>query len=86
LGVQLTQEPGAHGAAVADVVADGPAAAAGLPSGVVITKVDDRPIDGADALVAAVRSKAPGDNVTLTYMDASGAPQTVQVTLGQAQT
>ena len=86
LGVQLTQDPGAHGAAVADVVADGPAAAAGLPSGVVITKVDDRPIDGADALVAAVRSKAPGDNVTLTYMDASGAPQTVQVTLGQAQT
>ena len=55
------------------------------PSGVVITKVDDRPIDGADALVAAVRSKAPGDNVTLTYVDASGASQTVQVTLGQAQ-
>ena len=86
LGVQLTQDPGAHGAAVADVVADGPAAAAGLPGGVVITKVDDRPIDGADALVAAVRSKAPGDNVPLTYTDASGAPQTVQVTLGQAQT
>jgi putative serine protease PepD len=87
LGVQLSQDPGgAHGAAVADVVADGPAAAAGLPSGVVITKIDDRPIDGADALVAAVRSKAPGDNVTLTYMDASGAPQTVQVTLGQTQT
>ncbi|MDT5004299.1 MAG: putative serine protease PepD [Mycobacterium sp.] len=86
LGVQLTQDPGAHGAAVADVVADGPAAAAGLPSGVVITKVDDRPIDGADALVAAVRSKAPGDNVTLTYTNASGAPQTVQVTLGQSQT
>jgi putative serine protease PepD len=86
LGVQLTQDPGAHGAAVADVVADGPAAAAGLPSGVVITKVDDRPIDGADALVAAVRSKAPGDNVTLTYTDASGAPQTVQVMLGQART
>ncbi|WP_123028526.1 S1C family serine protease [Mycolicibacterium stellerae] len=86
LGVQLTQDPGARGAAVAEVVADGPAAAAGLPSGVVITKVDDRPIDGADALVAAVRSKAPGDNVTLTYMDASGAPQTVNVTLGQART
>ncbi len=86
LGVQLTQDPGAHGAAVADVVADGPAAAAGLPSGVVITKIDDRPIDGADALVAAVRSKAPGDNVTLTYMDESGASQTVRVTLGQAQT
>ncbi len=86
LGVQLTQDPGAHGAAVADVVADGPAAAAGLPRGVVITKFDGRPIGGADALVAAVRSQAPGDNVTLTYQDASGATQTVAVTLGQAQT
>ena len=86
LGVQLTQVAGARGAAVADVVADGPAAAAGLPSGVVITKVDDRPIDSADALVATVRSKAPGDNVTLTYVDESGASQTVPVTLGQAQT
>ena len=86
LGVQLTQDAGAHGAGIAQVVADGPAAAAGLPNGVVITKVDDRPIDSADALVAAVRSKAPGDNVTLTYEDASGASKTVQVTLGQAQT
>ena len=85
LGVQLSDDPTAHGAAVAAVVADGPAAAAGLPSGVVVTKVDDRAIDSADALVAAVRSKAPGDNVTLTYMDASGASQTVQVTLGQVQ-
>ncbi len=45
----------------------GAAAAAGLPSGVVVTKVDDRSINSADALVAAVRSKAPGDKVTLTY-------------------
>lgn len=86
LGVALKQDAGGHGAAIAEVVADGPAAAAGLPSGVVITKIDDRPIDGADALVAAVRSKAPGDNVTLTYIDASGTSQTVQVTLGQTQT
>jgi putative serine protease PepD len=86
LGVQLTQDGGAPGAAVAEVVDGGPAASAGLPGGVVITKVDDRPIDGAEALVAAVRSKAPGDDVTLTYTDASGASKSVQVTLGQAQT
>ena len=86
LGVQLTQDGGAPGAAVAEVVDGGPAAAAGLPGGVVITKVDDRPIDGAEALVAEVRSKSPGDDVTLTYTDASGASKTVQVTLGQAQT
>lgn len=85
LGVQLGDDPSAHGAAVAEVVADGPAAAAGLPSGVVVTKVDDHAIDSADALVAAVRSKAPGDNVMLTFVDASGASQTVRVTLGQAR-
>ena len=86
LGVQLGNEANANGAAVAAVVADGPAAAAGLPDGVLVTKVDDHAIDSADALVAAVRSKAPGDNVTLTYVDASGASKTVQVTLGQTAT
>ncbi|CAN5620353.1 trypsin-like peptidase domain-containing protein [soil metagenome] len=86
LGVQLSADKTAGGAAVAEVVSGGPAASAGLPSGVVVTKVDDQVIDGADGLVAAVRSKAPGDNVTLTYLDSAGAPQTVQVTLGQAQT
>ncbi|MDX1887296.1 trypsin-like peptidase domain-containing protein [Mycolicibacterium sp. 120270] len=86
LGVQLAQNADVPGAGVAEVVDGGAAAAAGLPSGVVITKVDDRPIDGAEALVAAIRSKAPGDDVTLTFTDTSGDSKTVQVTLGQAQT
>jgi len=62
----------------------GAAATAGLPSGVVVTKVDDRVIGSADALVAAVRSRAPGEKVTLTYKDPAGTPKTVQVTLGKA--
>lgn len=84
LGVQLSKDPTASGAAIAKVVAGSPAAEAGLPSGAVITKVDDRVIDGPEALVAAVRSKAPGDTVTLTFVDESGADQTAEVTLGQA--
>ncbi len=84
LGVQLSGND-SHGATVAGVVAGGPAAAAGLPDGAVITKVDNQVIDGPDALVAAVRSKAPGDTVTLTYEDPSGAARTVDVTLGQVQ-
>ena len=36
-------------------------------------------------LVAAVRSRAPGEKITLTYLDSTGASQTVQVTLGKAQ-
>jgi putative serine protease PepD len=55
-----------------------------VPKGVVVTKVDDRPINSADALVAAVRSKAPGDKVSLTFQDPSGGNRTVQVTLGKA--
>jgi putative serine protease PepD len=85
LGVQLSNDPSSHGAAIAQVVDGGPAATAGVPSGVVITKVDDHVIDGPEALVASVRSKAPGDKVTLTYEDASGASQTADVTLGAAQ-
>jgi putative serine protease PepD len=89
LGVQVTSDKGTPGAKVVEVVPDGAAASAGLPSGVVVTKVDDRPINSADGLVAAVRSKAPGEKVTLTYQDPKGSnPQdsrTVQVTLGKAQ-
>ncbi|AGB25460.1 trypsin-like serine protease with C-terminal PDZ domain [Mycobacterium sp. JS623] len=85
LGVQVGNDAGVDGAKIVEVTSGGAAAAAGLPSGVVVTKVDDRVIGSADALVAAVRSKAPGDKVTLTYLDPSGKPQTVQVTLGKAQ-
>ena len=84
LGVQVGNDAGVDGAKIVEVTSGGAAAAAGLPSGVVVTKVDDRVIGSADALVAAVRSKAPGDKVTLTYLDPSGKPQTVQVTLGKA--
>ncbi|GLP79606.1 peptidase S1 [Mycobacterium antarcticum] len=85
LGVQVGNDAGVDGAKIVDVTADGAAASAGLPSGVVVTKVDDRVIGSADALVAAVRSRAPGEKVTLTYLDTSGKPQTVDVTLGKAQ-
>ncbi|MCV7363366.1 trypsin-like peptidase domain-containing protein [Mycolicibacterium neworleansense] len=84
LGVQLSCNDGS-GAAVAGVVDGGPAAAAGLPNGAVITKLDNKVIDGPDALVAAVRAQAPGDTVTLTFEDPSGASHTVDVTLGQVQ-
>lgn len=84
LGVQLSSDAGGPGAAIARVVDGGPAAEAGLPDGVVVTKLDDRAIDGPEALIAAVRSKAPGDTVTLSYVDRSGADGTAEVTLGQA--
>jgi putative serine protease PepD len=85
LGVQVTNDKGTPGAKIVDVVAGGAAANAGVPKDVVVTKVDDRPINSADALVAAVRSRAPGDKISLTYQDPSGGSRTVQVTLGKAE-
>ncbi|WP_006245440.1 S1C family serine protease [Mycolicibacterium tusciae] len=85
LGVQVGNDATVDGARIVEVTGGGAAASAGLPSGVVVTKVDDRVINSADALVAAVRSRAPGEKLTLTYLDNAGKPQTVEVTLGKAQ-
>lgn len=86
LGVQVSNDTAVNGAKIVEITRGGAAAGAGLPNGVVVTKLDDRPISGAGALVAAVRSKAPGEKVTLTYVDSDGNdPQTLQVTLGKAE-
>ncbi|MGM1059772.1 trypsin-like peptidase domain-containing protein [Saccharothrix sp. Mg75] len=66
------------GALVREVTAGGAAEAAGVKAGDVITRFGDRPIDSSDALVAAVRSRAPGEKVQLTI----GRDRTVEVTLG----
>ncbi|MGK2933605.1 MAG: S1C family serine protease, partial [Solirubrobacterales bacterium] len=84
LGVQVGNDASVDGAKIVEVTEGGAAAAAGLPSGVLVTKVDGRVINSADALVAAVRSKAPGTKVTLTFQGSGGA-ETLDVTLGKAQ-
>ncbi|MGV9857604.1 trypsin-like peptidase domain-containing protein [Gordonia sp. NPDC003425] len=81
VSVRPSSNPDTPGALVSDVTADGPAAAAGIPKGAVITKVDDRNITTGDALVAAVRSYAPGDKISVTYV-ANGQTKTTSVTLG----
>ncbi|GAA1481479.1 hypothetical protein GCM10009624_19190 [Gordonia sinesedis] len=81
VSVRPTSDPENPGALVSDVQAGGPAAQAGIPSGAIVTKVDDRMIASGDALVAAVRSYAPGDRVSVTYLT-NGRTQTTQVTLG----
>ncbi|GAB3870665.1 hypothetical protein GCM10029964_005590 [Kibdelosporangium lantanae] len=79
LGVSVQSPQTGSGAEVKTVVDGGAAQQAGIAVGDVITKMDDRRIDTSDALVAAVRSKAPGDKVTLTI---GNGTRTVQVTLG----
>ncbi|HEX6445768.1 MAG TPA: trypsin-like peptidase domain-containing protein [Streptosporangiales bacterium] len=85
LGVQVTDAGSSNGvtdgAKLAGVTSGGPADKAGLQSGDVVTKVDGRSVDSADGLVAAVRSRRPGDSVTVTY-ERGGTTHTAKVTLG----
>ncbi len=80
-GNTAVDEPGAY---ISDVTAGGPADKAGIPQGAVVTKVDNRTISSGDALVAAIRSHAPGDTVTITYT-INGQTKTTQVTLETLQ-
>lgn len=54
------------GGEVMAVLPDTPAEAAGLRAGDVIVAVDDQQVEDADAAVAAIGTREPGDEVTLT--------------------
>ncbi|MFI6102322.1 trypsin-like peptidase domain-containing protein [Lentzea sp. NPDC051213] len=75
LGVKV--ESTEQGAKISEITPGGAAEKAGLKAGDVITKFGDRRIDESDTLVAAVRSKAPGDKITITLSD----NRTVEATL-----
>jgi putative serine protease PepD len=84
LGVQvqgssrMTRLPDNPGVTLGLLTPGGAAQHAGLKQGDVVTKVDDRSVTFGDDLVAAIRSHAPGDRVTLTLSDG----RTVPVILG----
>lgn len=85
IGMTVQRDESVHGARVLDVIPNGPAAQARIPAGAIVTEFDDRTIDSGDALVAAVRSKKPGDKVQVTYTDRQGGgSKTVEVTLAAA--
>ncbi len=71
------------GAKVGSVTAGGPAEAAGLQVGDVVTKVNGVPIESSDALVATIRSSAPGAQIQLSVLR-NNSTETVTVTLGTA--
>ncbi len=77
LGVSVKDNPDG-GALIVDVVPGGAGEKAGLKDGDVVTRMDERRIPTSDALVAAVRSKAPGDKVRLELDNGS---RTVEATL-----
>ncbi|OBK71906.1 S1C family serine protease [Mycobacterium sp. 1274761.0] len=84
IGAQAVDDPAGGGARLIAVARGGPVAAAGIPVGALVTRLDDRVIGGANALVAGVRSRSPGDHVTLTYVDPTGETKSANVVLGRA--
>lgn len=65
LGVKVRAQSDTLGAEIVDVESDSPADKAGLKSGDVVTRVNDRLIESSDALIAATRSQEFGATVTL---------------------
>ena len=69
---------------VVRVADDSPAAAAGLQPGDIITAVDDEPLDGPEAVVAAVAERGPGDDLKLTvYRPEANETLEVEATLAE---
>ncbi|HEY9311682.1 S1C family serine protease [Williamsia sp.] len=81
-GAPAADQPGAL---ISEVQPGGAAADAGIPNGALVTAVNDRVIASGDALIAAIRSHAPGDKVKVTY-EVNGQSKTVEVTLDTLDT
>jgi S1-C subfamily serine protease len=80
-GVQLEQRfDGGSGALVTEVIADSPAAQAGVEVGDVVVAVNGEPIEGEAALVATIRGNAVGSTVVVDLVR-DGQPITVEAVL-----
>jgi serine protease Do len=63
----VTTEKTTEGAKIMDVTSESAAGKAGLQKDDVITKIDDKKIDGPEALSSYITSKKPKDNVKISY-------------------
>jgi len=83
LGVTPAEEPAVAGFHVGEVIPDSAAQAAGLKTGDVIVRFNDRVIEKPEDLYAALDAAKPGDEVTLRLLR-DNAEVTVQATLKRA--
>ena len=72
----------ATGALIVGVVQGGPAAAAGLVAGDVVTAVAGKAVTTPTGLTSVVLAEKPGVKVGVSYVDQAGEQQTATVTLG----
>jgi S1-C subfamily serine protease len=80
VGLQIAGEEGK--VVVHDVVADGPAAKAGIKAGDVIVKVGDKEVKDPMEAVAAVRAVKPGAKLKF-HVKRDGKDQDIEVTVGK---
>jgi S1-C subfamily serine protease len=87
LGVQVVTVVGpdgqAAGTGVVGVVPGGPAAAAGVQPGEVITAINNTPVQSTSDVTQVLANLDPGQRVPVTLITGQGATRTVTVTLGQ---
>ena len=81
IGVSLDMNFAGPGAKVIKITGNGPADKAGFKLNDIITKIDVRVIDDSTELVVAIRERAPGDQIRVTFTR-GGSAQTATVTLG----
>jgi S1-C subfamily serine protease len=82
LGVEVAENSyGGSGAVVTSVVPGGPAAAAGLTPGDLITSFGGHAVSSPAALTTLVTTQKPGASVSATYVDQEGVTQTSNLAL-----
>jgi S1-C subfamily serine protease len=81
LGVSVGTNPAGAGALVESVLAGGPAASAGIARGDVITTAGGTSITAANALSPAITAHAPGQVITVTWLDPNGQSHHAAITL-----
>jgi putative serine protease PepD len=84
IGANLDAQFAGDGIRLAAVVDGGPADAAGLQAGDVVTSIDGQPVSQADDLIVEIRRRAPGDTIEITY-ERDGQEGQATVTLGSAE-
>ena len=82
LGVEVNPQGTASGALISGVVSGSAASKAGIQSGDVITGVNGHQVSQASDLTTLLQTHHPGDKVSITWQDQSGASHTATVTLG----
>jgi putative serine protease PepD len=81
IGANVTDAPDGNGVELSGVEDGGPADAAGLADGDIVTSIDGKPVTALEQLIVAIRTHRPGDQVVLGYQR-GGKESEAKVTLG----